>query len=176
MIINEIKKWVENYVVKHNFCPFAAKVYIEDRIHYKVVDSEKVEDCLTAVNEEFLRLDQIDSKQIDTTLIVFTNAFSDFQEYLNALELAETLLADLDYEGVYQLASFHPEYQFAGEEKNDPANFTNRAPFPIIHILREDSVSEVLETFDDPNSIPNRNIKFTRGKGFDWMDKSLKSL
>jgi len=176
MIVEQTKVWIKNYVVKNNFCPFAAKVYLEDRIYYRVVETENLEECLEAVNEEFLRLDRVDASEIDTTLIIFKNAFQDFRDYLDGLNIAEELLTNLEYGSVYQLASFHPNYQFAGEEKDDPANFTNRSPYPMIHILREDSVSQVLENFDDPISIPKRNIKFTREKGLDYFVEALKKI
>jgi len=176
MIVEQTKVWIKDYVIKNNFCPFAAKVYLEDRIYYRVVESENLEDCLAAVNEEFLRLDSVEASEIDTTLIIFTKAFQDFTDYLEALNLADELLVNLEYESIYQLASFHPNYQFAGEEKDDPSNFTNRSPYPIIHILREDSVSEVIENFDDPISIPQRNIKYAREKGLDYFVEALREI
>ena len=176
MIVKQTKDWIKNYVVKNNFCPFAAKVYLEDRIYYRVVETQNLEECLEAINEEFLRLDRIDAAEIDTTLIIFKNAFQDFKDYLDVLNIAEELLADLEYESVYQLASFHPNYQFAGEAKDDPANFTNCSPYPMIHILREESISQALENFDDPISIPNRNIKYAREKGLNYFVEALKKI
>jgi hypothetical protein len=117
--------------------------------------------------EELRYLDR--AEDIETTLIIFPNHFADFEEYLDLAELAEDLSVEQDYEGVYQIASFHPDYCFAEAEANDPANYTNRSPYPMLHLLREDSITKALDHFIDPEGIPERNIAFAQEKGLKYM-------
>ena len=95
--------------------------------------------------------------------------FAEFEDYLDLVELAEALSVELGYEGIYQIASFHPEYCFGGADENDPANYTNRSPYPMVHLLREDSISRALEHYADPEGIPDRNIALARTKGLKQM-------
>ena len=119
-------------------------------------------------------LEQLDSKeQIETALLIFPNTFDNFREYLEFLDLCQAFLLDMNYEGVYQLASFHPEYQFAGSSDDDPANYTNRSPYPMIHILRESSIEEALKHFPHPEQIPEKNIETARKIGLHEMQKIL---
>ena len=101
--------------------------------------------------------------------MIFSKGFEDFLQYLNLVDKGERLLIKEKYEGIYQLASFHPQYLFAGANENDPANYTNRSPYPMLHILREHSITKALENFVDPDSIPRKNIDFTKAKGIGYM-------
>ena len=112
---------------------------------------------------------------METTFIIFPDNFSDFETYLDLVELSEALAADQGYEGIYQIASFHPEYCFEGAEADDPANYTNRSIYPMLHLLREDSLSDALDNFPDAESIPERNIAFAQRKGLAFM-QSLRDL
>jgi hypothetical protein len=116
---------------------------------------------------ECQRLDEDES--IETSLLIFPDAFTDFDAYLNMVEMAEALLDDQDYEGVYQVASFHPEYRFADAPEDDPANFTNRSVYPMLHLLREDSLEKAIDAHPDAEAIPERNILFAREKGLAYM-------
>lgn len=126
-----------------------------------------MESCLTTLMEETARLDN--DPAIETSFIIFSNAFSVFEDYLDLLALGEQLLKQNRYEGVYQLASFHPLYLFADSTDDDPANYTNRSPYPMLHLLREESISKALEHYEDPEAIPGRNINFAREKGLTYM-------
>jgi len=126
---------------------------------------------LEALVKELYYLDE--NEDIETTFIILPNNFGDFTTYLNLVDIAEKLMEKEDYEGVYQLASFHPQYCFAGEHINDAANYTNRSPYPMLHILREESITTALENFPAPYSIPERNIAFARGKGLAYMQGLL---
>ena len=126
-----------------------------------------LENALEAVIEEMRYLDR--TKNIETTLIIFPDHFAEFEDYLDLVELAEALSVELGYEGIYQIASFHPEYCFGGADENDPANYTNRSPYPMVHLLREDSISRALEHYADPEGIPDRNIALARTKGLKQM-------
>lgn len=166
--ITETKNWITDVVVGCNFCPFAARELKLDSIHYRVEASAKPAIILQAFLEECLRLDT--NPHIETTLVILTGAYQKFESYLDVVELAEKLLKAQKYEGVYQVASFHPDYRFAGAAPDDPANFTNRSIYPMLHLLREESIERVLVNFKDPDSIPERNIAFAKQKGYAAME------
>jgi len=166
-VISQTKKWISDVVIGCNFCPFAAVPYKKGSIHYAVEYSTDLDSCLQAFILECQRLDEDES--IETILLIFPDAFADFDDYLNMVEMAEELLEDQDYEGVYQVASFHPQYRFAEAPDNDPANFTNRSVYPMLHLLREDSLEKAIDTYPDAEGIPERNITFAREKGLAYM-------
>jgi len=136
-------------------------------IRYMVLPEATLESALAAVVEELHYLDRMED--IETTLVIFPGQFADFEEYLDLVDMAEELSADQGYEGVYQIASFHPEYCFAGAKNDDPANYTNRSPYPMLHLLREESITRALEHFEDPEGIPERNMAFAEQKGLKYM-------
>jgi uncharacterized protein len=166
-VILQTKKWISDVVIGCNFCPFAAVPYKKGSIHYAVEYSTDLNSCLQAFILECQRLDQDES--VETILLIFPDAFADFDAYLHMVEMAEELLEDQDYEGVYQVASFHPQYRFADAPDNDPANYTNRSVYPMLHLLREDSLEKAIDTYPDSEAIPERNIKFAREKGLAYM-------
>ncbi len=169
--IDETKKWLETVVIAHNICPFAKRVFDNGGIHFAVENSTDVEMCLENLLDECARLDE--NETIETTLLIYTKAFANFDEYLDFLEIAERLLEVEDYEGIYQLASFHPNYCFEGSTENDAANYTNRSPYPMLHLLRESSLEKVLATYPNPENIPENNIKLTRELGLQKMRETL---
>src|SRR6266700_3747124 len=131
-IIETTKKWISEVVVKCNFCPFAAGVIKQNTIHYQVEQGMALDICLEAFLKECLRLDN--DKTIDTSFLIFPNAFQQFEDYLDLVFLAEKLLKKNKYEGIYQVASFHPLYRFAGTADDDASNYTNRSIYPMLHI------------------------------------------
>ena len=166
-VIDRTKKWIIDVVIGCNFCPFAANVVKQKTIFYKVEECTATETCLDSFVHEMERLD-IDPT-IETILLIFPNAFQQFDDYLDLLSLAEKLLKRKGYEGIYQLASFHPLYLFANSDENDPANYTNRSIYPMLHLLREESIDKALANYKDPESIPARNINFAKEKGLAYM-------
>ncbi len=172
-IIRQTSDWIKSVVIGLNFCPFASKPFNKKTIRYVVVDSGDLKVCLTTLSKEFKYLDE--HEDTETTFIILPNDFASFNEYLGLTEAADNFLASEEYEGIYQLASFHPQYCFAGSTALDAANYTNRSPYPLLHILREDSITKALENFEDPDSIPERNIDFAREKGLEFMKELLKS-
>jgi len=166
-IIQQTQNWIEQVVIGCNFCPFAAKEVRNDTIHYEVVEAVEMAAVLEALLIECGRLDQ--QPAIETSFLIFLDAFEDFNEYLTLVELAEQLLRKNRYEGIYQLASFHPRYIFEGSDEGDAANYTNRSVYPMLHLLREESIEKVLEKYPDPENIPERNVRFAREKGIDYM-------
>jgi hypothetical protein len=164
--IEQTQKWVETVVVGLNLCPFARRVVEKERIRYVLAEDESK---TLEVFQQTLRLLDAD-ETIETALIVLSHGYTDFLDYLDLLEEAENWIEEADYEGVYQVASFHPEYQFADSDMDDPANYTNRSPYPILHILREASVSLALEWYPgNPDQIPERNVALTREMGLAQM-------
>ncbi|WP_126969627.1 DUF1415 domain-containing protein [Gynurincola endophyticus] len=168
-IIKETHEWVMKVVVGCHFCPFALPAVKNNSIRYVVSDALGPAAALEQMMEEVHFLDA--NEETETTLIIFPKAFQTFPSYLNLIEVAEELLADREYDGVYQIASFHPNYKFADSTSDDPSNYTNRSLYPMIHLLREESLEKALETFPDPEGIPIRNIAFAREKGLQYMQQ-----
>lgn len=161
--IAQTENWVRQVIVKYNLCPFARREVERGSIRYVVADSGKPAAVLEALLAECRLLDQ--SPEVETTLLILPHGFEGFYPYLDLVDAADGLLLEQGYEGQYQLASFHPDYCFEGEPQDDAANYTNRSPYPTLHILREASVEQALANYDDPDAIPERNIAFTRRKG-----------
>lgn len=166
-IILQTQKWITDVVIGCNFCPFAARELRQGRVHYQVELSGKLTTCLETFLQETRRLD--DDKKIETTLVIYPNAFASFDDYLDLASRAEKLLVKKGYEGIYQVASFHPLYRFADSLPDDAANYTNRSVYPMLHLLREESIERVLQRYPDPAEIPKRNIRFAREKGIIYM-------
>ncbi len=162
-VIKQTETWIKSFIIKYNICPFAKNAIDGKRILYAVVNSNMTDQCLEAVFTECQRLDT--DAEIETTLIIYPNHFNQFDAYLDFLDMAESLLIKQNYEAVYQLASFHPQYHFESTPSLDPANYTNRSPYPMLHLIREASLEQALQTFSNPDLIPERNIKLTREMG-----------
>lgn len=169
--IEKTTHWIQKVVIGCNFCPFAAKPFNQNQIRFSVLSGKDTEAFLTSLVEEFALLDR--DAEIETTLILFPESLGQFETYLDFLELAQSLLENLGYDGKYQLASFHPDYLFDGLSEDDPANFTNRSPYPIVHILREESLENAINSYPDVELIPERNIRFARSKGLLFMQQLL---
>lgn len=157
-VVTQTEHWLKSVVIEFGFCPFAKREVDAGRVHYAVVNGQGIANSLHALIEECERLDH--NADIETTLVIFPDAFQRFDDYLDLLAVADQLLTDQNYEGVYQLASFHPDYVFEGEEEEAASNFTNRSPYPMLHILREASLEQALTHYSgDPSEIPERNIE-----------------
>jgi uncharacterized protein len=166
-VIEQTKLWINNVVIGCNFCPFAANVVKRDVIFYKVETSTDADECLIAFAAEMKRLDK--DTAIETSFLIFPFAFQAFDDYLDFVSLAENLLKKSNNEGIYQVASFHPNYLFAGSTEEDAANYTNRSIYPMLHLLREESIDKALANYKNPDDIPERNIEFAREKGLAYM-------
>jgi len=166
-IIDQTKKWIIEVVIGCNFCPFAARVIKQKSVFYKVENSTKAEICLESFLQELTQLDNDDT--FETGFLIFPNALTLFNDYLNMVSAAEKLITEKGYDGIYQVASFHPYYIFAGTTEEDAANYTNRSIYPMIHLLRENSINKALELYDNPRDIPDNNIDFARNKGLIYM-------
>jgi uncharacterized protein len=166
-ITEHTKKWITDVVIGCNFCPFAAKVVKQQTVFFKVETATATNVCLESFLQEATRLDNEES--IETSFLIFPNAFKNFDDYLGLVSVAEKLLKQYSYNGIYQLASFHPLYRFANAPNDDAANYTNRSPYPMLHLLRESSIDKALEHYNNPETIPERNINFAREKGVVYM-------
>jgi len=172
-ITEHTRRWIETVILACDFCPFAGREFARNSIHYRVIRGGEIEHCLESLIEECVLLDA--ETDIETSLLLFPDAFADFEDFLDLVGIAEALLIDQGYEGVYQLASFHPDYCFADQDVNDSANYTNRSPYPTLHLLREASLERVLEDHPDPESIPQRNIDYARRLGLEKMRALLEA-
>lgn len=172
--IRQIKAWLEQFVIELELCPFAAKPYQLDRIHFCTCHAFGTQQQLEALVEAINHLEQEDS--VETSLLIFTDPSLDFDKYLDLLALANALIDTLGYKGIYQLASFHPDYQFEHTKKNDAGNFTNRAPLPILHLLREQSIENALRNYPHPEQIPQKNIKTMNQMGIDKLSTIMQIL
>jgi hypothetical protein len=166
-VIEQTQKWIKSVVIDMNFCPFAAKAVLKKSIHYSVSNTQDLKITLEILIRELQYLDR--TEELETTFLIFPKHFSDFGEYLDMVAVAEELMEQEGYEGTYQFASFHPDYCFEGENKDDAANYTNRSVYPMLHLLREDSITKALALYKDPEAIPQKNIELAREKGLLYM-------
>lgn len=167
-VIEQTKKWIKDVVVGCNFCPFAANALKMQSIHYQVDESTEDDLSMDTFELEATRLDN--DASIETVFLIFSKSYAAFDDYLDLVDMAERSILKNGYEGIYQVASFHPLYLFGGSDENDPANYTNRSIYPMLHLLRESSIDKVLENYSDPEKIPGRNIDFARKKGLVYMN------
>jgi len=173
-VIQQTKRWIEDIVIGLNLCPFAAQPFNDNRIEYIVSDNNEIEKDLQELAICFSILDNRVS--IETILLIFPQAYKNFDDYLEILYLANLLLEDLKLSGTYQLASFHPDYHFEGSAIDDASNFTNRSPFPMLHILRERSIERAIKSYNHIETVPRNNIKNLREIGFNVMQQTLKDI
>ena len=171
-IIAQTKEWINSVIIKHNYCPFAKREVVKNSVRYQVIHETEFNSLLKDVIQECVWLDQ--NSDTETTLIIFPSNLNDFNIFLDCLLLAEDLLVSQGYEGIYQIASFHPNYCFQGAEENDPANYTNRSPYPMFHLIREASIQRAIENHPDVDSIPERNVEHARQQGIKKMEGLLK--
>ncbi len=168
------QQWLEKIIVANNFCPFAKKEMVNDRIHYYATEHHKISKVLDDLVVQCDYLQQ--QPAIETTLIIFSKGFKGFEHYLDLVDAAEQCLINFGYDGVFQLASFHPDYYFDGQAFDDASNYTNRSPLPILHLLREASIEKVLTLYQEPEKIPENNIALARLKGSDFFQQILTKI
>lgn len=162
-----MRRWLERAVIGLNLCPFAKAVYTRDQVRIVVSDADNIDDLREELGEEMLRLRDTPVDEIDTTMLVLPHVLGDFLDYNDFLDEADGLLEALELDGVLQVASFHPDYQFAGTEFDDAGNNTNRAPYPVLHLLREDSIDRAVAAYPEPDAIIDRNIRTMETLGND---------
>jgi uncharacterized protein len=169
-VINVTKKWIADVVIGCNFCPFAATVFLKDNVYYfdnpNKNNFDYKKDVIAAIN-------YIIENNIETAFIIYSNNYTDFNSYLNMYNAANNLLVKNKLAKNFQLASFHPQYIFNGAKDNDAANYTNRSPYPMLHILREASLTKAIKAYTAVDKIPANNIAFANNKGLAYMQNLL---
>lgn len=170
-IIAATQKWLEKAVIGLNLCPFAKAVHVKQQIRYVVSPATSPEVLLETLMNELQLLSDTDPDTIDTTLLIHPFVLTDFLDYNEFLDVADAAVEDMQLDGELQVASFHPGYQFAETDQNDISNYTNRAPYPILHLLREDSIERAVEAFPEASEIFDKNIETMEKLGHDGWDK-----
>ena len=165
--VADTRRWLERAVIGLNLCPFAKAVHVREQVHYAVHDGLAADALMQALLDEARALAATDADERDTTLLVVTRGLGDFLDFNDFAGEAEDRLANEGFEGVLQLATFHPDFQFGGTEADDITNATNRAPWPTLHLLREASVDRAVEAFPDAEEIFGRNIETLEKLGVD---------
>ena len=157
-VIAETRAWVDRAVIGLNLCPFAKAVQLKNQIRYVVTDATGTDALLEALRKELRLLADADPAQVETTLLIHPGVLADFLDFNDFLDVADAALEALGYAGVLQVASFHPQYQFAGTAADDVTNATNRSPYPTLHLLREESIDRAVAAFPETEAIYERNI------------------
>ncbi len=159
------REWLARSVIGLNLCPFAKPVFESERISFVECLATDDEGLLTELEKQLHILNDADPAQLETTILVAPHMLADFLDYNDFLDLVDEMLADIELEGVIQVASFHPRYQFEGTQENDASNCTNRSPFPTLHLLREASVERAVDSHPNVDAIPERNMAVLRELG-----------
>lgn len=172
-IIAAVRCWVESMVIGVNLCPFAKRELVKNKVRFVSTAATTEKALLMALQNELALLNT--EPAIETTLLIHANVLQNFYDFNDFLDLADSLLVQMELDGIYQIASFHPDYQFGGTELEDAENYTNRSPFPILHLLREDSLECAIAAYPDVDDIPKRNIALMNTLGKDKLKALLKS-
>jgi len=157
--------WLEKVVIGLNLCPFAKAIHVKKQIRYAVSSAMDSDALLVDLKSELGKLIATNREEIESTLIIHPKVLTDFLAYNEFLAVCDGLLDEMELDGIVQIASFHPAYQFAGTKAGDVTNFTNRSPYPTLHLLREESVTRAIETFPDVEGIYNANMATLRKIG-----------
>jgi hypothetical protein len=167
MFIEKTKNWLEKIVIGLNLCPFAKHPFKSDKIRYVLHKGNDLNVLSETLVAELRLLAKADSVELETTLIIVPDSLFDFEDYLNYVDFSEQILEELELDGVIQVASFHPLYQFDGTKTDDVENYTNRSPYPMLHLLKESSVTWAVDNFPDVDEIPNKNIETMKNLGIE---------
>lgn len=175
-VIADTQAWIEKAVIGLNLCPFAKAVYVKKQIRYVVSNASESEMLLAELQKELTYLQNVDPQQTDTTLLILTGMLNDFLDYNDFLDAADELVDACGLRGEIQIASFHPDYQFADSKPDDIENYTNRSPYPVLHLLRESSIDRAVEAYPDAESIFERNMETLRRLGHHgWQALQLRT-
>lgn len=170
-VIAQTKLWLEKAVIGLNLCPFAKGVHIKDQIRYFVSHATTPDELVKDLMAELEVLAEANPEKIDTTLLIHPYVMQDFLDYNDFLEVADATLEELDLDGILQVASFHPQYQFEDAAPDDIDNYTNRSPFPTLHLLREESIDKAVEAFPEAEQIYEKNMQTLRALGHEAWKK-----
>ncbi|ENQ1529564.1 DUF1415 domain-containing protein [Vibrio parahaemolyticus] len=157
-ITQQVDQWLNDVVIGLNLCPFAAKPQRNKQIKIFVSKATQEEALLEDILLQLIELSTTEPEKLETTLVAVPNMLQDFWDYNFCIDWVEGLIKQQDWEGIFQVATFHPDYCFGGAAPEDDENLTNRSPYPIFHLIREESMEKVLKHYPDPESIPDTNI------------------
>jgi hypothetical protein len=172
-VIAATRRWLERAVIGLNLCPFARAPYLQQRVRFRVSHATDDEELLADLEDELRALHAVSAEQCETVLLVHPWALGEFAEFNEFLNAADGCVEQLGFEGELQVASFHPDYQFEGTAADEIENYTNRSPFPTLHLLREESIERVVEAVDDPDEIYRRNIALLQNMGLDGWRRMM---
>jgi uncharacterized protein len=164
-IIAETRAWVNRAVIGLNLCPFAKAVQVKNQVRYVLSDATNTSALLAVLIEELHLLADADPAQVETTLLIHPQVLTDFLDFNDFLDVVDATLEELEYDGVIQVATFHPQYQFADTEVDDVTNATNQSPYPTLHLLREDSIDKAVEAFPEADKIFDANMRTLKKLG-----------
>jgi len=175
-ILKQTRHWLEKAVIGLNLCPFAKSVYVKNQVRLVVSHARHADDLLEELDRELDLLVATPAEEIDTTLLIHPTLFDDFLDFNDFMEIADGVVDEHELEGVVQLASFHPKFQFDGTQEDDIGNYTNRAPFAMLHLLREESIARAVQAFPQAEAIFEENIKTLEKIGLSgWQALGLPS-
>lgn len=174
--IKQTERWLKDWVIKLDLCPFAKYPFDQGRIRIIATQATDSDTLFRFVLEELDQLYHSDARDVETTLVVVDQSLSQFNQYLEFLDLLEHVIVETGLEGEIQIASFHPNYCFEGVAEDDPSNYTNRSPYPMFHLIREASLEQAVKHYPDPEKIPERNIALLREMGLEEIRQRLKRI
>ena len=174
-VIAQARTWVKDIVLRHNLCPFAHKPFQQDTIRYAVCEADDSDAVVESLISELMLLRDTDPSVMETSLLITPNCFTDFGDYNEFLSVIDMLIEQFHLEGVIQVASFHPDYQFADLEPDDVRNYTNRSLYPMFHLILEDSIERARTTHPDVHSIPQVNMALLEKQGLEESQRQLES-
>jgi hypothetical protein len=173
-IVLSVRQWVNTFVMEMNLCPFAKYEMLNNRVRFATTRAITEEQLLMSLQDELELLNSDPS--VETTLLIHSNVLQDFDDYNQFLSYADNLLVELGLEGTYQIASFHPDYQFGGTNPDDAENYTNRSPYPLLHLIREASLERAIVEYPDVDQIPIRNVALMNSLGHNKLFERLFKL
>ena len=171
VVLSATQTWLEKAVIGLNLCPFANSVHVKKQIRYAVSDAENARDLHSDLLRELTFLLNTDPEAVETTLLIHPGVLTDFLDFNDFLDVADALLEELNADGILQIARFHPDYQFAGSTPDDIENYTNRSPYPTLHLIREESIDRAVDAFDDTDDIYHKNMETLNKMGLDGWRK-----
>lgn len=175
-VIQDMRKWLEEAVIGLSLCPFARSVYLNNQVRFVVSNARHLDGFLEELDRELDFLAAADPKEIDTTLLIHPTLLPDFLDFNEVVGIAEEAVVEHELEGVIQVASFHPQFQFDGTEPDDIGNYTNRAPYPTLHLIREESLERAVASHPDPDGIYERNIETLQKLGHEgWQALGIRA-
>lgn len=173
-IVLSVRQWVNTFVMEMNLCPFAKHEMLNNRVRFATTSAITEEQLLMSLQDELELLNSDPS--VETTLLIHSNVLQDFDDYNQFLSYADNLLVELGLEGTYQIASFHPDYQFGGTNPDDAENYTNRSPYPLLHLIREASLERAIVEYPDVDQIPIRNVALMNSLGHNKLQALFERL